>query len=201
MDKLFSIIIPTMWRSDLIHRMLPVYEKSKFVGEIIIIDNDPLKTPNLSGFTKVRHYTNGENIYVNPAWNWGASLAKYNLIIANDDIVVDIDCVLKLILDSDFDVVGIRLKTDGNGIRIQQITAFPANSYGCFMYVKNYINIPEQLKIWYGDKILFYNNKKRGMLVNSGIQTNPSTTINSDVNLFRNRIGQNDRIEYRALNS
>ena len=41
----FSIIIPTMWCSDLIFKLLPILEDSNFVGEIILIDNDKSKRP------------------------------------------------------------------------------------------------------------------------------------------------------------
>ena len=77
MENKYSIIIPTMWRSELIHQMLPLYDRSEYVGEVIIIDNDPSKMPDLSQFEKVRHYAMKENIYVNPAWNLGVSLANH----------------------------------------------------------------------------------------------------------------------------
>ena len=40
-DNLFSIIIPTMWKSKHLVKMLDLYQKSKYVYEIILIDNDP----------------------------------------------------------------------------------------------------------------------------------------------------------------
>ena len=44
----YSLVIPTMWCSDKIFRMLPIYDKSEYIKEIIIIDNDFSKKPDLS---------------------------------------------------------------------------------------------------------------------------------------------------------
>ena len=102
-DLKISIVIPTMWRSNKILKMLPIYEKSELVKEVIIIDNDPKLTPNLKPYTKVLYYTNGNNIYVNPAWNLGYTLSSHRVILANDDIIIDeLDNVLNLLINSDF---------------------------------------------------------------------------------------------------
>jgi hypothetical protein len=208
--KYFSVVIPTMWRSDKLLKMLPVYENSEYVKEIIIIDNDPTKTINLNQYTKVRYYTKGKNIFVNPSWNWGFALSNYNLILANDDVIIhDFNNVMKLISNSDCDIIGIKLHRakDNNvyddeedkSLRISPIEFFPAMGYGYFMFVKNYVYIPDQLKIWYGDKILFDVNKKRGILRNVDIDADKGKTINSNINEFRNKIAQNDIKIYEAL--
>ena len=88
-EEKISIIIPTMWRSDKILKMLPIYEKCDLVKEVIIIDNDPKLTPDLKPYSKILYYTNGENIYVNPAWNLGYTLSSNQVILANDDIIIN----------------------------------------------------------------------------------------------------------------
>lgn len=193
--KYFSVVIPTMWYGTELISMLKKYETSVYVKEIIIIDNNPKDSIDLSMFKKVKIYTKGENIYVNPAWNLGASLAKYELILANDDIIIDnIDTVFNSLCNSDYDIVGVEIKecTQNESIIIDTINTFPANSYGCFMYIKNYVYIPEQFKIWYGDNFLFENNIKRGILRRLSIRTNKSTTVNK----FRGTICKNDIEEY-----
>lgn len=68
------------------------------IGEIIIIDNDPTQTPDLDilkysndGHSKIKLMTYGHNIYVNPAWNKGVEIAKYdNICLLNDDVIVDL---------------------------------------------------------------------------------------------------------------
>jgi hypothetical protein len=196
MDKYFSIIIPTMWKSNLIHQMLPKYETCDLIKEVIIIDNDPNNTPDLDSYSKVRYYTKGTNIYVNPAWNMGVALANYKIILANDDILIaDITDVLTAILNSDFDIVGACIVSDGGGKRIDDIShlgKFPGLSFGCFMYIKDYEPIPENIKIWYGDDLQYHLSMKRGRLRNFGLSTYASTTIRSNMEHFRNVVIAND---------
>ena len=190
-----------MWRSDKIMDMLPEYDNSEYVGEMILIDNDPELKPDLSLYKKLRYYTKGHNIYVNPAWNWGAELANYQIILANDDIIVDnIDKVLGLINEKDFDIVGILLrKAKTKDMAIVKLGHWPNAGYGCFMYVRNYKKIPDELLIWYGDRYLFKHNTKKGRLINGGIHTNTSTTIDSDREFFRENIGKQDQINKHRL--
>ena len=199
-NKYFSVVIPTMWKSTKIFGMLPVYEKSEYIKEIIIIDNNPTKTIDLSEYKKVRYYTKGNNIYVNPSWNCGYALSNHNLILVNDDIIInDFNRVMKLISSSDYDIIGIDVKYHEDNLRIDSIENFPEKSYGCFMYVKNYTYIPDQLKIWYGDKILFDVNKKRGIIRNAQVIADKSKTINSNMKLFREKLGKNDINLYNSL--
>lgn len=199
-ENFFSIVIPTMWLSNKLIPMLKIYEKSSYVKEIIIIDNDPLKKIDLSEFSKIRYYTKGKNIYVNPSWNWGYSLSNYELILANDDILIEnLDDVLGLISKSDCDIIGVDVSKNTKNLKIDYIDKFPEKSYGCFMYIKKYTYIPDQLKIWYGDKILFENSKKRGLLKNPHIITDKSVTIDSNIPLFRENVGKKDIIEYELL--
>ena len=87
----FSVIIPTMWCSDLILQLLTNLESSHFVGEIILIDNDKSKRPaHILNTDKIRIIEQEQNIYVNPAWNRGIELAKNECIaLCNDDINFD----------------------------------------------------------------------------------------------------------------
>lgn len=199
---LFSVVIPTMWRSNMILTMLPVYEICDFVKEVIFIDNNPAGKPDLSLYKKVRLYSKGSNIFVNPAWNLGASLANYKLILANDDILIpDLYGVLDLINKSDFDIVGMGYTKNKKNMSIMDISdrPFPAMSYGSFMFIRNYIPIPDKLKIWGGDDILYLYNKKRGLLINSKISQKKSTTIDSNKKFFRGVIGVNDRSLFKTM--
>jgi len=201
--KYFSIVIPTMWKSNKIYKMLPIYEESEFVKEIIIIDNDTSKkTINLGKYKKVRYYPQEKNIYVNPAWNLGHSLANYELILANDDIVINnFDDVIRIILCSNYDIVGLNVV--GNDLkqstRIENIYGFPHIGYGYFMYIRNYSEIPHELKIWYGDSILFNKAKKRGIIKNSDTEYEKGKTINFDNEKLRNNIARLDIEIYASL--
>jgi glycosyltransferase involved in cell wall biosynthesis len=200
LEKYYSVIIPTMWLSDKLLPMLKIYENCEYVKEIILIDNDPTKTIDLTEFSKIKYNTKGKNIYVNPSWNWGYSLSNYELILANDDILIEnLDDVLDLISKSDCDIIGMDVSKNSKNLKIEYIDKFPEKSYGCFMYVKKYTYIPDQLKIWYGDRILFDASKTRGVLKNPYITTDKSVTINSNIPLFRENVGKRDIIEYGAL--
>ena len=199
--KYFSIVIPTMWKSNKIYRMLPIYEESEFVKEIIIIDNDTTKkTIHLGKYKKVRYYPQEKNIYVNPAWNLGHSLVNYNLILANDDIVINnFDDVIRIILCSNYDIVGFGVYNDTSSLRIETVYGFPYIGYGYFMYIKEYSEIPNKLKIWYGDKILFDRSKKRGIIRNADADYEKGKTINSDDKKLRNTVATNDVNIYEKL--
>lgn len=193
----FSVVIPTMWGSNFLINMLDEYEKCDLVKEVILIDNNPNLKPELDSFNKVIYYTDNKNIYVNPAWNIGYTLSSYNLILANDDIFINnISEVLEIISKSDFDIIGVDWKKS-NILTIDEISDFGVDGYGCFMYIKNYISIPNQYKIWRGDYIQFDHNKKRGSLKNPGLSGDISKTVNSDKNL--QGIAKNDYLTYNKL--
>lgn len=98
--KLFSVIVPTMWRCpDLFQRALKQYVEHELVGEIIIINNDHGMTPDWAVLShdKVRMFAPGQNIYVNPSWNIGVEMSRHELLnIVNDDIIVDLKVLYKL---------------------------------------------------------------------------------------------------------
>ena len=78
----YSIVIPTLWKSNRTKKLIKDLNDCQYVDEIIIIDNtgteerDTLPTI----YPKLRMVSKGENIYVNPAWNWGIELAKNDLV-------------------------------------------------------------------------------------------------------------------------
>ena len=74
MEK-YSIIIPTLWKSNRTDKLLKDLEECEYVDEIIVIDNSSIyETDRTIG--KIRMISKGENIYVNPAWNLGIKIAK-----------------------------------------------------------------------------------------------------------------------------
>jgi len=200
-NNLFSVVIPTMWKSSKVLNTLEVYEKSKYVGEIILIDNNPTEKVDLSKFKKIKYYSEGKNIFVNPSWNVGYSLSKYRLILSNDDLIInEIDNVFREIIKSNYDIIGIDLNYPKNGnVFISDLNVFPSKGYGCFMYVKNYYYIPEQFKIWFGDNILFEKSTKKGILKNVSVYYELSTTVKYIRKSFDEDIIQNDIDNYKIL--
>lgn len=181
----FSIIIPTMWKSDFLSDSISNYITSDLIDEIIIIDNDPTKKINLPKNDKIKYLTKGHNIFVNPSWNWGVKYSKNeNLLIINDDLhIKDITNILKKLSECQFDFVGLDYKNlnTGNGIVIKQKKDDMTNGFGCFLFIKKskYIIIPEDIKIWFGDRILFNSISNKGEISFDNIQIELSKTVKS----------------------
>lgn len=202
--KYFSVVIPTMWKSEKLKVMLDFYQKSNLVKEIIIIDNNSKEKFDLSKFSKIKYYTENKNLFVNPSWNVGYTFSNYELLLANDDVIVhDLDKILSLILKSDYDIVGIDLKSkDNDELQIVDLPELDETKplgntfygFGCFMYVKNYQYIPQDIKIWYGDDFLLQNSKKRGLIKNPKVDYTVETTVNHIKNSLGNEIIEKDRI-------
>ena len=177
----FSVVIPTMWKSNRIIDMFKSLNNCDLVKEIIIIDNDPKSKLILENSFKLKYYTEFKNIYVNPAWNVGYKISNYNLILCNDDInIPNIEEVLIKISNSNFDIVGLDWNKS-DSLNIKKIDEFPKGGYGCFMYVKNYTKIPDKYKIFRCDFILFEHNKNRGILSNPSLSGEIGTTVKSNL--------------------
>lgn len=210
---MFSIIIPTMWRSEYIIKLLKQFEDSNLVSEIILIDNDPDKKPDLSEFTKIKYLTKGYNIYVNPAWNWGVSESKNELIaLCNDDIVFNVHQTLELVLKNQhglgcFGMSGFNFieSTESPGfIKIEKIEQLnqhlKGNGWGTLIFLKksNWIEIPNNLKIWFGDDWITKTNKPVYLLrLGLKIEEFSKSTTVSD-HMF-NQILTNDRIVWNKI--
>lgn len=155
---MFSVIIPTMWKSPRITKLIDDLCNCALVGEVIIIDNNPSESQPLPINAKFTLRLMAENIYVNPAWNYGVERAKYdNLLICNDDI--NFDPAFLSIYDDSLQHVGIigmafenyQLKTDHN-IHLKPMKTRPYG-WGCVMMIhkSKYVTIPSDLLIANGD--------------------------------------------------
>ena len=203
----YSVIIPTMWHSELILEMLRKYEKNKTVQEIIIIDNRWLARPKLNGFKKLKILHQKTNIFVNPAWNLGVSVAKHTPILANDDILIDrfdelMDSISNAIVNEGYDLIGASVNNrleSRKAVNAFDGNLFPAKSFGCFMVVPSYIYIPDQFRVYSGDNILFYNAKKVGIIGSGYISSPISTTIKKIQGL--RTLTMPDRLQYKHFMS
>lgn len=155
---MFSVIIPTMWRSPRITQLLTDLCNCEFVGEVIIIDNDTTEYRPLPLNAKYDIHLMAENIYVNPAWNYGVERAKHdNILICNDDI--NFNPSFLGIYDDSLQHVGIigmeftnyQLKADHN-IHLKPMKERPYG-WGCLMLIhkSKYTPIPDDLLIANGD--------------------------------------------------
>lgn len=172
-----------MWFSNKILNSIQVFNTSACVDEIIIIDNNSHSSLDLSTFSKVIHIKNENNLYVNPSWNLGVKLSKNeNIIIANDDLVIkNIDDILLHSDINDYDLIGLDYKNinKGNGVVIKNSNINMEKGFGCFIVTKKskYINIPEEIKIWYGDVFLFNSIKNKAIFSCDDIDIQLSETV------------------------
>lgn len=179
----FSIIIPTMWLSSKVIEILRVFNSSDFVDEIILIDNNFNKAYNLNEYKKVIHIKNENNLYVNPSWNLGVKLSKNeNVIISNDDLIIkNIDSIISNSATNCYDLIGLDYQNinKGNGVIFKNSNVNMEKGFGCFMITKKskYINIPEEIKIWYGDLFLFNSIKNKAIFSCDGVDIQLSRTV------------------------
>jgi hypothetical protein len=185
----YSVIIPTLWKSNRIHKLLFDLIKCQYVDEIILIDNAGKFFEYYEALDKVKLVQVEENIYVNPAWNLGIKIAKNDLIaLVNDDINFDTN-VFGVIDENILDTFGIVGMGEGNYKEQIDETIGPyldvwkpgVNDWGwgCMILLnkKNWIDIPEDIKIWYGDNIIKdVNTSPKACLRNFKVETEMSTT-------------------------
>jgi len=187
MDK-YSIVIPTLWKSNRTKKLLVDLQECEYVDEIIVIDN------SYDGYQdtvveKIRFVSFGGNIYVNPAWNLGVKHAKNNCIaLLNDDINFNTN-IFELITEQVLINYGIIGMGEGNykGVIDEEkgpyIDVWKSGindwGWGCFimLHKKYWLDIPENIKIWYGDNFIKdVNLAPKGCLRNFRIETEMSTT-------------------------
>lgn len=191
---MISVIVPTMWKPEHMNRMLPMLDQHELIGEIIIIDNDQSKTNKklLDGLSKLVYWSYGQNVYVNPAWNRGAKLAKYDkLFFLNDDCLINIKELDKIYdaITPDKGIIGFSKLSYctytidafdslvesgfGDDLYFEMIdprehpthSGMPHISYGSamFMHKNNYHPIPEDFRIYYGDLYIYLMNLKNNV--------------------------------------
>jgi hypothetical protein len=185
----YSIVIPTLWKSKRIHKLLSDLIKCQYVDEIILIDNAGNFFEYYEALDKVKLVQVEENIYVNPAWNLGIKISKNNLIaLVNDDINFDTN-LFGVIDETILDTFGIVWMGEGNYKEEIDETNGPyldvwkpgVNDWGwgCMILLdkKNWIDIPDNIKIWYGDNIIKdVNPSPKACLRNFKVETEMSTT-------------------------
>ena len=199
----FSVVIPTLWKSDRTKKLLSDLSECEYVDEIIVIDNE------YGGYQdtkveKIRFVSFGGNIYVSPSWNYGVEIAKNeHIAICNDDINFNPN-LFELFLNNEVEgIVGQasnNYNTEHNQIPfLTQLTGIRPWGWGSLILTqkKYWIPIPDQLKVWYNDDFMTQINPYPKWILNGfTIVTEMSTT--SDLAEF-NPIKEQDRIEWEKI--
>lgn len=178
---MLSVIVPTLWRSPYVLDLLNYLEETDIVGEIILIDNNTDMSKDTSHIKKLKTIRNSKNNYVNPSWNQGVSISTYdNLCIANDDLIIPRK-VLEMadsFISPDINMIGLSPgvyeNIHDNIAHIKEpdyisiaFTSKRLFGYGCcyFIHKDNWVNIPDEIKIQYGDDFLFYMSEKKNYIM------------------------------------
>lgn len=176
---MISVIIPTIWAYEPFLNFLQYVVELPVIGEVILINNRVELTPDhpVLNHWKLKHHKMPENIYVNPAWNLGVSLAQFDkLCILNDDVLVDLRVFFEAdkFVSKDIGILAIgttidtynlhqkrydeihdisRLEVTGNIKINEQHLSTGLNGAGTlfFLHKDNWIPIPDILKIHFGD--------------------------------------------------
>ncbi len=170
---MITFIIPTLWKSDQILKTIESFENCKNTeAELVIIDNSQKgyyhKDPRIT-VEKPK-----SNIFVNPAWNIGATLSRNKYIcLLNDDITLNIDFLIRnfntlIQKDPNFGIIGMykynilnsEVNKPGDIISLEE-TDHRGFGFGCMMILKkeNYVKIPDCFNVFFGDDYLYYYNK------------------------------------------
>lgn len=158
----FSVVIPTLQLSPMLTDLIHMYHAHPLVGEILVVNNATV--PLAISASKLRVLDQDANIFVNPAWNLGARVARCELLaISNDDIAIDgelLDRAANQLADPSVAIIGGDLRADGPpGGRPRFARIYRRREgFGVLMMMRttSYRPIPEELKIWQGDDYLFH---------------------------------------------
>jgi hypothetical protein len=203
---MFSVIIPTMWKSIRIWGMFHRLHHSDFVDEIIVIDNAKEDRPNSQLYSKVRLIEQEENIFVNPAWNLGVKECRNeNICILNDDVTFNVDEVFNVanlvLLDHPTSCLGVHpisYRGYAGPVEVEKGSII-GEGWGCCIFLKkdNWVDIPEELKIWFGDNWIIKNHEKS---FSAAFQISTEMSTTSDLEELSSVI-KHDLEEWRELNS
>lgn len=173
--KKVSIVIPTLQKNkEMLDNLVKMLEKDDSVSEVIVIDN------SCNGYnldcSKLRVIVPEENLFVNPSWNLGVKEAKEDIVaLLNDDITIPEDFCKRIVdkMNNKMGIVGFHRDFIEN---IPQVMPVPESTeltlekaegrcgffgIAMFFYKSSYIEIPEDIKIYWGDDWLYSQNKRR----------------------------------------
>ena len=202
----YSIVIPTMWKSPRTKPMIDWLLVEDSVDEIILIDNTEGR--KIEEHPKIHHIVEGKNTGVNAAWNKGVELARNELVcLVSDDITFN-PAIFQVITEELLEEYGfIGQATPNFTYSVDE----PQNPYivdahgpedkggwGTLIFFRkqDWIPIPEELMVWYGDNWMRdINPVKTGVLGGFRVETEMSTTV--DLPEF-DKIKEQDGVIWRS---
>ena len=162
-----ELVIPTMCKNPHLKTQLPKYEANPYISRIHIIDNscgEFTQQYDIRNYFKVQVTTPVKNMYINPSWNYGVSRCNNNSIVGilNDDILFDDDVFEYIAYHSeDMGILGMHNTNFGDTEKNYEIVDIPQHCYGwgtaIFIEKRDWVLIPNELKLFYGDTWMFHN--------------------------------------------
>lgn len=167
---MISVVVATMWRYPPFLDFVADMVRLDVIQEVIIIDNDHNRTPEhtVLRHPKVRVFNFGKNIFVNPAWNYGANASTADKIcILNDDIIFDLKLFYRVddFFRREHGTLGISngvVEYGQPAITNGSIEFTPFQGQACygfgnlfFVHKQDWRDIPRGLDIWWGDIFVF----------------------------------------------
>jgi hypothetical protein len=205
---------------DITNKLLANLYADPQVSEVILIDNSE-DVENINKIIidqKLQIHSQNKNIFVNPAWNLGVSIAKEdNLAILNDDITIpegiftglaQIDLKKEGILGACFATIQTVDKPERFTVKEINIVSILERTwaFGVFMVMHkdHYVTIPEDMQVWCGDDYLYHQNRilgRNNSLMVFPIQTRMSTTSDDPVfDEIKNRDVEVYNSKYKIMN-
>jgi GT2 family glycosyltransferase len=208
--KKFSVIIPTIWKGPWVYELLEAFCNSDYTDEIILIDNDPSNSKEIPSNEKIKKIIPQNNLYVNPSWNLGVSLAKNdNIVISNDDILFNANRYLEYLSNlnelSEYGLIGVNsdnysLSEDTEIILSKHGGSRNIGGWACLfaLHRSRWVNIPEKIKIFYGDNYLQMRCYPIMELYGIKIKTVMSSSADTKLD-WVNSITENDKVEWHNI--
>lgn len=194
---MITVVVPTMWRYAPFLDFVSYLCKLPVVAEVIIINNCTECTPvhTVLADSKITMVDFGKNIFVNPAWNYGVTASKTEIVcILNDDLIFDIRLLYKVdeFYTPDMGVLGISngvIEYGQTPVVAGEITFEPFRGQACYgfgnlMFVNKsaWCDIPEGLNIFFGDNFIFdysyFSGRENYMIVDTFHHHAGSQTVN-----------------------
>lgn len=205
MEKI-TLIIPTLWKSNFLHQMLEIYIKTAEIDEVILIDNSKGYDDHYGKrHPKIRVITPESNIFVNPSWNLGVKETKTEIIgILNDDIKFD-PKIFQFVLENKdkMGILGMSNKNYSENKYEPKIEKMLNRCFGwgCMFFLKkkDWVEIPEEIKVWYGDDFIFKCNPTECLKI-SGLPVKTLMSSTSHRSEF-NPIKASDKVEWGKYNN
>lgn len=204
---MITFIIPTLWKDSNIYSTIDSFKKIKDKDVKLFIINNTEKWIKSDPDKRVIIFNIGFNSFVNPAWDLGVKKSTTEYVCClNDDILIDLEFIHKYVKKTKVDFLGFdttfnRCKTEHPIELINHLDKNKRpNGFGQFFILKkkNWPKLPDNLKIFYGDDIIYYYHtlilgiqlkKIKGFKISGNHSTSARDWWYSDISI-------NDKLEY-----